>query len=221
MNMKRHQRWVRGSFVLAKFEQFSISMVSVAQALGRLDCKLVADDQQFLTLSEKDHEREDEIMRLNDRLTMSYLWVLGSYELVRTLDQRASTKPESLSTELREVVVQLKRRFTSPEANASAESPSALPTASRRHSSWQLTDCIAASALWAPTTGAWQHAWAPARPLPPPRTSSRVCSMPSLPKARSSSNARKTITMFSMGRSWHRTARTTDRPRSVSTVRPN
>lgn len=86
MNNNRLKRWVDSSHCLAKIEAF---MVPTVQYLGRLDIKLIEDDKKFLSLSLKERGTIDESSKLMDRLTLSYLWILGVYELIRTLAQRS------------------------------------------------------------------------------------------------------------------------------------
>ena len=109
MDHARNQRWVLGSFALAKFEKF---MVPLAQQLGRLDCQLLTEDSRYMALPQDDRETESEIMRFDDQLTMSYLWVLGAYELVRSLDQRVRTNSPLLAADDREMIKKAKRQFT-------------------------------------------------------------------------------------------------------------
>jgi hypothetical protein len=108
MDHARNQRWNLGSFALARFEKF---MVSIAQKLGRLDCQLLAEDARNMALPHGDRETEEEIFQFNDQLTMSYLWVLGAYELVRSLDQRARANPPCLAAEIREMITRVKHQF--------------------------------------------------------------------------------------------------------------
>ncbi len=86
MNHKRLKRWVEASQCLAKIEAF---MVPIVQYLGRLDIKLIEGDKKFLSLSLKERGTIDESSKLTDRFTLSYLWILGVYELIRTLTQRS------------------------------------------------------------------------------------------------------------------------------------
>jgi hypothetical protein len=57
--------------------------------LARLDCQLIDGDEQFLQLTEEQRATIAVSTELSERLTLSYLWVLGAYEVLRTLDQRA------------------------------------------------------------------------------------------------------------------------------------
>jgi hypothetical protein len=46
---------------------------------------------------------------LTDRFTLSYFWVLASYELVRTIDQRCRTSATTLPEDFRSRLAALKR----------------------------------------------------------------------------------------------------------------
>jgi len=104
----RFATWVKVSHTLAKFEFF---MVPLAQRLGKLDATLIEEDGRLIKLSSKDLESIPETLSLNDHITFSYLWILGTYELIRTLDQRCKEKPSLLDEQLRNDVRNTKYSF--------------------------------------------------------------------------------------------------------------
>jgi hypothetical protein len=106
--MSRLERWVQASFATAAFEQF---MVVVVQGLGRLDVSLVEGDQLFLADFERNRNSVAESLKLNERSTLSYLWVLGAYELVRTICQRFKEARGTFSEEVATSFEKLKREF--------------------------------------------------------------------------------------------------------------
>ncbi len=63
-------------------------MVIVVQGLGRLDVSLREGDRLFLASFEENRNSVVESWKLSERFTLSYLWVLGAYELVRAICQR-------------------------------------------------------------------------------------------------------------------------------------
>jgi len=79
------------------------------QALGRMDARLIAEQAE--PDSEREEDVEDELERFNDHLLQSHLWVLGGYELVRTLDQQARENPEAFPPEVRKRIRAVKERF--------------------------------------------------------------------------------------------------------------
>jgi hypothetical protein len=94
---KRLQRWVRGSIQLEPLEP--LTMITL-QGLGHLDLTLIARDQRLASLMEaRPGIRTQE--RLLQQITLSYLWVLGVYELVRTLHERSREDTNLLAQSIR------------------------------------------------------------------------------------------------------------------------
>jgi hypothetical protein len=104
----RNDRWIKASFATARFEQF---MVPIVQGLGRIDTFLIAEDQHFLANIEVAKTSIDESARLSQRITMSYLWVLGAYELVRTICQKIKSQQASFPKEIVDEFNALKKEF--------------------------------------------------------------------------------------------------------------
>lgn len=86
MNEDRFARWVQSSW-LKVGEPF---MAVVLQGLGSLDCELIAQDDDMGRLSQEELATPPASNSLTKRVTLSYLWVLGAYEYVRTMDQKCS-----------------------------------------------------------------------------------------------------------------------------------
>src|SRR5260221_5650024 len=82
---KRFARWIWGSIGAGFVDSFFMPTI---QGLGRLDCEILAEDQRFRSLSQKESESVAESELLSRRFTLSYLWVIGSFENLRTLHQR-------------------------------------------------------------------------------------------------------------------------------------
>ncbi|PWF74122.1 hypothetical protein CBX98_00240 [Vibrio sp. T9] len=82
IDITRNNRWVAASMVASKIETF---MLIPLQGIGKLDSKLVVADNNFLSKKELSPLFDG----LDEHITLSYLWVLGAYELVRTLEQSA------------------------------------------------------------------------------------------------------------------------------------
>jgi hypothetical protein len=99
----RNKRWVDVSHKLASFDHFIIVTV---QGIGKLDAKLVKEDEFLVQQGTASSPFGD----LGDHITMSYLWVLGAYELIRSLDQRAREDSDFLP-EQKESLQNLKWRF--------------------------------------------------------------------------------------------------------------
>ncbi|MEB3900127.1 hypothetical protein ODI84_08040 [Pseudomonas putida] len=85
MNQARFNKWIIASHQFARIEPF---LAPVLQGLGRLDCQLIAQDAEFLAKTNEERASILTSIQLNDRVTQSYLWVLGGYEFIRTVNQR-------------------------------------------------------------------------------------------------------------------------------------
>ena len=97
MTDDRFERWVKASHGIGRIEPF---MVPVLRGLGRLDCQLMADGERYRELTESEQSTVDESIVLSNRITLSYLWILGVYELIRSLDQRCKEKSEVFGEDL-------------------------------------------------------------------------------------------------------------------------
>lgn len=86
----RNKRWVDCSHAIAIHNQWSVVTL---QHLGALDSRLINDDAELIRTGYPKNPTHD----LSDHITSSYLWVLGMYELVRTLDQFASNDDSPLN----------------------------------------------------------------------------------------------------------------------------
>ena len=146
MANERISSWVKNSFAAARFEQF---LPVTIQMLGRLDCHLIAEDARFVSLASEVREGIPEALRLNDRFTLSYLWVLGAYEVIRTIHQRVPQVVD-LDGGVASEIVTTKRRF------ARLRIPLAKMEPARAH---EDTDGPIAYPALHPTLGtAWQVA---------------------------------------------------------------
>jgi len=85
-DIERNKRWVNVSHEFKNFDQF---VVVTIQGLGKLDSKLVIEDQCIIKTGKTSNPFGD----FMDHDTLSYLWVLGAYELLRSFDQRAGKDP--------------------------------------------------------------------------------------------------------------------------------
>lgn len=144
MNENRTKRWVTASFGIAQFEHY---LPVVIQSLGRLDVQLLARDEKLLAGLQ--NQSETEILNLNDSLTFSYLWVLGSYEVIRTICQRIQESPTSIPSKvatsfqaLKTEIARLRMplaKLEAAKAHRETDSSIAYPTITEGHGiSWQL-----------------------------------------------------------------------------------
>lgn len=86
-------------------------MVLIAQGLGKLDSQLIEEDRIYCGLSTELRNTETNAIKITDCLTLSYLWVLGGYELIRTISQRCHTDVSLLGEALAQRVTELKHDF--------------------------------------------------------------------------------------------------------------
>jgi hypothetical protein len=81
---ERFSRWIQASIGAGAVDPFFMPTI---QGLGRLDCEILAEDERFRSLGQKETESVAESELLTRRFTLSYLWVIGSFENLRTLHQ--------------------------------------------------------------------------------------------------------------------------------------
>lgn len=87
----RLYRWVPASYAVACYEKY---MPVTIQGLGRLDQDLHIYDQQLLAQAGS-HSHGEPDGSLSYHITLSYLWILGAYEVVRTIRQRIKEAGET------------------------------------------------------------------------------------------------------------------------------
>jgi hypothetical protein len=85
MDRARYNRWKRASFALLQVEPF---LTQTLQQLGRIDASLYQKDIRFREIRTREDAGPGEWDDLVESTTLAYLWVLGAYEVVRTIDQR-------------------------------------------------------------------------------------------------------------------------------------
>ena len=81
----RYSRWRHASYGLYQIEP---ELVQTVQTLGRIDSDLFARDGRYREIRETGNGTAEEWREMAEHSApMSYLWVLGTYEVVRTLDE--------------------------------------------------------------------------------------------------------------------------------------
>ena len=147
--MSRTERWVRASFATVRFEQV---MCMTIQSLGRIDVSLIEGDELFIANFEINRNSLNENLKLNDRFTLSYLWVLGSYEVVRTICQCIKENRNGISEEMAGKFESLKKEFNrlrvplakmeASSAHKSTDSHFAYPAINTRGIAWQVSQDV-------------------------------------------------------------------------------
>jgi hypothetical protein len=105
----RNERWLKVSIGLGRFEQ---TMWPLVLQLGRLDARLIQADEVWPERFFGPKLSYEDSSSLHEHITLSYLWVLGAYEFIRTLCDRVSLDdPDKTSPEVRDILLEVKNRF--------------------------------------------------------------------------------------------------------------
>ena len=105
---ERNERWLKVSIGLLRFEE---PMMPLVQQLGRLDVRLIQADEAWPDRFFREDMSYEDGTTLHEHITLSYLWVLGAYEFIRTLCDRVAADGEQTSEDVRSVLLEAKRRF--------------------------------------------------------------------------------------------------------------
>ena len=108
MDETRFERWIKASISTAKFDPH---MMRTIQGLGQLDVELIDKDQVYLSEFRNRNEFDDSDFALSQQITVSYLWVLGAYEAIRTMGQRIREKEDLVSEDMRKSFVNVRGTF--------------------------------------------------------------------------------------------------------------
>jgi hypothetical protein len=122
------------------------------QGLGHIDVSLVEGDDLFLSDFENNRNSLNENLKLNDRFTLSYLWVLGGYEVVRTICQRIKEKRDGVPDEVAAKFEELKKEFNRlrvplakmepASAHRNTDSHFAYPAINTKGIAWQVSQDV-------------------------------------------------------------------------------
>lgn len=82
---ERFDRWVKVSIGMARFEEYLVSLI---QDMGQLDVHLCEADARIVKADRAQLNAIFDFDSIQSHRTQSYLWVLGAYEILRTLAQR-------------------------------------------------------------------------------------------------------------------------------------
>jgi hypothetical protein len=104
----RFERWLKVSIGLARFEPFLMNLV---QGIGEMDARLCKMDSILVKKYQEHGDVRDDYDLIQNHLTQSYLWVLGAYEIVRTLTQRIRENQDDDPAEVLELFQHTKRHF--------------------------------------------------------------------------------------------------------------
>ena len=105
---ERFERWLKVSIGLARFDPFLPSLV---QSLGKMDATLCETDVSLVEKYKQGGNANEDYEMIQGHLTHSYLWILGSYEVIRTLTQSIKENKSDDPAEVLERFQNAKKRF--------------------------------------------------------------------------------------------------------------
>jgi hypothetical protein len=108
MSRTRKDSWLIVSFVCDEFAHF---LRDTVQGLALVDHRLYIDDVRFESLNDNEKCTDKESIEFFYRRTISYLWVLGAYEALRVMDQRAK-QCTAISNDSKIAITHLKNKFS-------------------------------------------------------------------------------------------------------------
>lgn len=109
MYEERFERWLKVSIGLARFDPFLPDLV---QSLGKMDATLCETDVSLVEKYKQGGNANVDYEVIQGHLTHSYLWILGSYEVIRTLTQSIKEKKSDDPAEVLERFQNAKKRFS-------------------------------------------------------------------------------------------------------------
>lgn len=108
MYEERFERWLKVSIGLARFDPFVMSLV---QSLGQMDANLCETDVSLVEKYKQGGNANEDYELIQGHLTHSYLWILGSYEVIRTLTQSIKENKSDDPVEVLKRFQDTKKRF--------------------------------------------------------------------------------------------------------------
>ncbi len=141
----RNERWIKVSIGLMRFEPH---MMPLVQQLGRLDVRLILADATWIETTRKKNANPNDGDALHEHITQSYLWVLGAYEVVRTLWEMMKDGKDNVPADVVDHFQRVKKRFArvrmplakmQPASGFSEDSHVAYPGLHQEYGvAWQL-----------------------------------------------------------------------------------
>lgn len=103
------EQWVTSSLALNKVEPLQF-LIQITQGLGKIDVELREWEAENLKEQSIQQSRpsESKIIEFNDRVIQSHLWVLGVYEVIRTLSQKAKNDHQIFGDVINEKIAKTK-----------------------------------------------------------------------------------------------------------------
>lgn len=103
------EQWTTSSLALSKVEPLQF-LIPITQGLGKIDVELREWEVENLKDQSTRPNRPFELKMLefNDKVIQSHLWVLGIYEVIRTLSQKAKNNPQIFGDVINEKIAKTK-----------------------------------------------------------------------------------------------------------------
>jgi len=128
LDYARYARWVGASHALAGILP---ALIPVIQGLGKIDAELDAEDSAYARRQTSATKSNAELARFRmqeseaftDRVNLSALWLLGAYEVARTLDETLKTGAHELPARLRQGVKSARHELERPRTLLAKQKP--------------------------------------------------------------------------------------------------
>ncbi|MDK2377303.1 hypothetical protein [Serratia fonticola] len=149
-DFQRNALWVTASMGFRSIQDMTMVII---QGLGTQDARLIKDDEGVIKTGFPADPRKE----LGDHITNSYLWVLGLYEIVRTISQHAKNGSSPLHAYsadidgLKHNINRLRVPLAKLEASSKnpTDSPIAYPGINMQHGiSWSLGADASGQEIW-------------------------------------------------------------------------
>ena len=131
LDQPRFAEWVRASKGVRPIEP---ALIPLIEGLGRVEARLRFEDAQYLAVPRTKPLEVEEYFALVERVTVSRLWVLGAYEVARTLSQRVRDKPSLANARVRDRINRTKKYLERVRIPLAKFEPS------RRHANTDFSD---------------------------------------------------------------------------------
>lgn len=151
MEKDRWARWVTASHAVGGLVPTAMAMT--IQGLGRIDVELYERDLSYRLIDPQIEETYPDTYVFNNDLTLSYLWILGAYENIRSLSQALNDgkhiAPESAQrcTELKKQFARIRvplAKYEAAKIHQDTDFSTAYPITNSEHGiGWQIgRDCF-------------------------------------------------------------------------------
>lgn len=100
---KRRERWIKNQDTLMEIHDM---LIIPYQGIALIDAQLVIEDKNIVDGNPTGFKGD-----LGPHLTQSYLWVLGAYEIIRTMSQYANKGRDTKISQFKDEIRDLKHTF--------------------------------------------------------------------------------------------------------------